>query len=682
MTPTPANRARGGRAHGGAKPSVPRPRGGQSPARPASPSTTIAALAVALVLANVWAYSNSFAGVFLLDDVRSIEQNPNIRALWPLTQAMTAPREVTAWGRPVLSLTLALNYAMAPADARDAFAPDVRGAAPGLTERFLRNVWGYHALNLLIHLGATLALFGVIRRTLLSPRLRERFGAHATWLAWIVSLLWSLHPLQTEAVTYVVQRAESLMGFFCLLAVYCGIRATEGTRVSAWTTAAILSSIVGMGVKVVMVSAPFLILLWGVMFGPRLEPAAAARPRLRGAAWAATCALVLFIAWVVPNPRPVGFGVRGWTAWTYLLTQTAVITHYLRLVVLPSPLILLYTWPMTRSLLEVAPQAALLTSLAALTVVGLVRRHPLGFAGAWFFSILAPTSSVIPLTTEVAAEHRMYLPLAALLTCAVLGAYVLGQRILAGRAMGHRGVKVLAGVAVLTLASWYGTGTFARNRDYSSEQGMWAGLVQNQPGNVRARVSYGIALNHAGRYAEAEAQLREAVDLEEGNAIAQENLGAAEIGQRKFAEAVGHLERALTIMPDYHDAHYNLGLSYAALGRDALAVPHLERALQEQPGDPALLGALARILGSSTDPSLVNRPRAVELSERAVRATSGQDVDALNNLAAAYAGVADFVKAVAAEQAAVVLARAKGRHAEAAELEQRVAMYRSMVRDR
>src|SRR6185369_8786768 len=105
----------------------------------------------------------------------------------------------TVSGRPLVNLSLALNYAISGS-----------------------NVWSYHALNILIHLAAGLVLFGLVRRTL------STFNFQAsTASACAVALLWTLHPLQTESVTYVVQRAESLMGLCYLLTLYGFIRGTE-----------------------------------------------------------------------------------------------------------------------------------------------------------------------------------------------------------------------------------------------------------------------------------------------------------------------------------------------------------------------------------------------------------------------------------------------------------------------
>src|SRR5687768_14114124 len=142
-----------------------------------------------LVAAIVSAYFNSLGAPFVFDDLLAIPENPTIRRLWPLTDVLFPPRGegLSVEGRPVLNLTLAFNYA-------------IGGTA----------VRGYHVVNLAIHSLATLTLFGLLRRTLLLPRLRERFGRDALPLSAIIAVLWSLHPLQTESVTYVIQRAESL----------------------------------------------------------------------------------------------------------------------------------------------------------------------------------------------------------------------------------------------------------------------------------------------------------------------------------------------------------------------------------------------------------------------------------------------------------------------------------------
>ncbi|MBT7702373.1 MAG: hypothetical protein HN700_18950, partial [Verrucomicrobia bacterium] len=205
-----------------------------------------------LMVAGVLAYWNSFDGVFLFDDFASIRDNPYIRVLWPLSRSMSLPLSdtgLTVDGRPLLSLSFALNHWL--------FGPEP---------------WGYHLVNLLIHLTAGLLLFGIVRRTLELPQFRERYAQSGTWLALASALIWLVHPLQTESVTYIVQRAESLMGMLFLLTLYCAIRGFTGAKCGRWYLAAVLVCACGMGVKEIMFSAPLLVLLYDYIFNDGLAP--------------------------------------------------------------------------------------------------------------------------------------------------------------------------------------------------------------------------------------------------------------------------------------------------------------------------------------------------------------------------------------------------------------------------
>ncbi|OLC83840.1 MAG: hypothetical protein AUH72_03445 [Acidobacteria bacterium 13_1_40CM_4_65_8] len=187
------------------------------------------------------AYASSFAGVFVFDDGPAIADNPHIHHLWPLSTAMAAPPDSTVSGRPIVSLTLALNYALTP------------------------DLWGYHAVNLAIHVLAALTPFGIVRRTL-ATGVRHVSDTSLTPLALCIALLWAVHPLQTSAVTYVVQRAESLMGLFHLLTLYCAIRAIDGPW---WIVAALVACALGMATKESMVTAPLIVVAWDWFFAPQ-----------------------------------------------------------------------------------------------------------------------------------------------------------------------------------------------------------------------------------------------------------------------------------------------------------------------------------------------------------------------------------------------------------------------------
>jgi len=161
---------------------------------------TIAAAAV-IILAGAISYSNSFGGTYIFDDTTSIPKNPYIRSLWPIWDAMKGPSQQTVDGRPILCLSLAINYKISGLD-----------------------VWSYHLVNLLIHLGCGLLLYGIVRRTLLTEKLAGTFGRAAWPLALVVAVIWLVHPLNTGSVTYMIQRAESLMGLFYLATLYLAIR--------------------------------------------------------------------------------------------------------------------------------------------------------------------------------------------------------------------------------------------------------------------------------------------------------------------------------------------------------------------------------------------------------------------------------------------------------------------------
>jgi hypothetical protein len=500
------------------------PPGGAS--RPPRERFLTLALTAVIVAAGVLAYANSFAGVFVLDDVRAIVRNPTIRTLWPISVPLSPPSESTAAGRPVSNLSFALSYAT--------------GAEPA----------SFHAGNLIVHLAAALALFGVVRRTLLSHRMRDRFEAAAVWLALAVALLWVVHPLHTSAVTYIVQRVESLMGLFYLLTLYCAIRASEGLKRRWWAAAAVVGSAAGMGTKETMVTAPLMVALWDYLFGGREEGRLAGiRWRLVGAL-ATTWILLAFLVW--RDFRAPSVDLSPATIWLYLRTQAEVVAHYLRLAFYPSPLVFLYDWPLVPAPIWMAWQAALLAALVALTAAGIWKRHPAAFPGAWFFLILAPSSSVLPIVTEVAAEHRMYLPLAA-----VIAAVVVGIHLAVTRFMGHW--TRAAAVALIAAAGALGTVTFARNAVYASAEGLWADTVARRPEDPRPRVAYGEALARAGRVSEAESQLWRAIELAPGDPTARVRLGSVLAQQSRYEQAAAQFNAALALKPGDVDALRFLG---------------------------------------------------------------------------------------------------------------------------
>lgn len=494
------------------------------------------------------AYHNSFGGAFVFDDGPAIVGNPSIRRLWPVTDVLFPRLEdggVTVSGRPLVNLSLAINYSVG----REA-------------------VVGYHAMNLLIHAAAGLLLFGVVCRTLLQPAVAPKFGASAQPLAWGIAALWLVHPLQTAAVTYIVQRAESLMGLCYLLTLYAFIRAGAAPKPVRWLTLSFVACLAGMACKEVMATAPLMVLLYDRTF---VAGSFGEAWRRRGRYYGALAATWLVLAWLVAGTAgrggTAGFGIEV-SSWTYALTQTQAIVHYLRLVIWPHPLVFDHGVATVEGLADVWWQVMLLIVLAAGVAIAVVRRPAWGFIGAWFFVLLAPSSSFVPVATQTMAEHRMYLALAAPLVLLVLGAHAW---------LGRRTWPVCALLVVVG-----GALTVNRNADYATAHGLWADTLAKRPGNARAHHNLGLAEQARGRLREAEGHLRDAIALAPGTAEPLYNLALVLTRMERTGEAIAAYREALRFDPDHAAAHNNLANLLLAAGQSAEAGRHYAEAVRAQ----------------------------------------------------------------------------------------------------
>ncbi|MBN1866953.1 tetratricopeptide repeat protein [Candidatus Sumerlaeota bacterium] len=549
-----------------------------------------------IVLAAIAAYHNSLSVPFVFDDRWSIVDNPSIRDLWT-TEVLSPPRLSATIGRPLVNVSLAANFALG-----------------GM------RVWGYHVFNLAVHVCAGLALFGLVRRTLLRPGTPARFSNAATRLAFLAALLWVVHPLQTESVTCVIQRAESMVGLFYLLTLYCFVRSAESPRRGLWQTLAVLACLLGMASKELMVSAPLIVLLYDRTFVAGSFREAWARRRrfylCLAATWIPLACLVVGMGGT--RNRAAGFGT-GVAWWQYALTQCKAIVLYLRLCFWPHPLIVDYGNDLVKNPAVVAPDMAALVALIAATLVALVRRPAWGFVGAWFFVILAPSSSVVPLATQTIAEHRMYLPVASVVVSVVLYAQVL---------LGRR-----SWIVVLIVATILGALTIRRNDDYRTEIAIWCDTLAKRPDNARAHSNLGGALIRAHCFQEAIEAFREALRLDpeyyparHGWGVALQRMGRTPAAAEQFEaalrlrrvtgqahaqilvdlgialaemggleEGVRRFEESLRIDPKSDSARNNLGVVLVRLGRLREAEAQIAEALRLNPDNPEAQANLDRI---------------------------------------------------------------------------------------
>ncbi|HXJ79901.1 MAG TPA: tetratricopeptide repeat protein, partial [Candidatus Methylomirabilis sp.] len=361
-----------------------------------------------------------------------------------------------------------------------------------------------------------------------------------------------------------------------------------------WYLAAVIACALGMGAKEVMVTAPVMVFLYDRLFVSR-----SLRHLIRQrwgfyAGLAATWVVLIVVLAVLRSERQMVL-IEDLGPWRYALTQFGVIVHYLRLSYWPSSLVLDYLWPLAHGVSSILPWAIIVLALIGATVWALLRGNWVGFWGAWFFLILAPTSSVVPIA-DAAFEHRMYLSLAAVVVLSVIGGYELMRW--AGRRFSvpdHVQGWVAVGL-VLSVIAVLGALTIRRNEDYRSELAINRDVVAKRPDNPRGHNNLGLALNTLGQAAEAEDHFRTAVRLRPDVAEAQANLGAALLRRRQVDQAIVHLSEATRLKPALPEPHRDLGLALIERGDVQGAIRQFGLLLQLRPDDVNARSELASAL--------------------------------------------------------------------------------------
>ena len=506
---------------------------------------------VVLTVGAAAVYSNSFHVPFVFDDWGAVVRNPTLHSLWPPWGVLRPPAGgFTTTGRPLLNLSLALNY-----------------AAGGLVPL------GYHLVNLALHVLAALTLLGWLRRTFSTdPR--------AVPMAFAAALVWALHPLQTEAVTYISQRAESQMALCYLLTVYW-FRVGCDRGQSRWLMLSALACLCGMATKEVMASAPVIVLCYDRTF---VAGSFAAAWRQRRSYYLGLAATWLVLAGEIAAGQSrggtIGFGLGiSWV--NYLVVQCCAVTHYLRLALWPRPLVFDYGLAPAFHPLAFAVLAALLVvSLAGAALWAFARGRAAGFWGLWFFAILAPTS-LVPGNRQTWAEHRMYL---ALVPLAVLFGWLLMRR---------RQAWTWPAVGIVGVA--LGAATFARNRDYRSNRSLWTDTAAKRPENAFAQYNLGEDLLRTGEYPAAEAALRRAIALNSGYAEAHNNLGTVFAQTGRAVAAQAEFVLAARLKPGDAEIRNNAANALLAEGKWDPAEAEYRAAIADDPAFATPHNGLAQV---------------------------------------------------------------------------------------
>jgi tetratricopeptide (TPR) repeat protein len=427
---------------------------------------------------------------------------------------------------------------------------------------------------------------------------------------------------------------------------------------------------------------------------------------------------VVLLATVVAIQRGAGAVavVTTISPMTYFLSEFKVLIHYLKLSFYPVGLSCDYGWKPTSSLSEVLPYAIPILMLQGATLWGLYRRKPQAFLGAWFFGILAVTSSIMPIP-DLIFEHRMYLSLAAVVTAVVLGADWLSlwlvQRFGFDLAGDGRWVRSVGLVVVTLLVTGLGLLTVRRNMDYKSSLVLWTDTINKQPQCARAHINLGKLLVEQGLENQGIVYFREGLKVLPESAEGHINMGWALLNLGRAEEAKEHLLIALAQYPDAL-ASYNLGMAYLKLGEVENAVEQLSKSVEMQPGlsrthyllgvalakqgrgeealrcfnealqiDASYVDALnekALLLIGRANPSVRNPEEAMVCARKAVTLSKERYGKSLDVLAQVYADAGRYGEAIkAAQQASLsLLARQDAEFAQASAA--RLHLYREKLK--
>jgi tetratricopeptide (TPR) repeat protein len=615
---------------------------------------------------------------FIFDDFNSIQTNETIVSLWPLWSAeppfgpLNTPRSAPTTSRPIVNLSFALNYWFGEL-----------------------NPTGYRWVNIALHICSAVLLAAIVRRTLKLPYFEGRFDGTAEWLALAAALLWALHPLQTESVICATQRTELMMAFFYLGTLYCSLRywtARTNERQTlqpksergigrllyvssaSWLILATLSCLAGMGSKEVMVSAPLMVLLFERTF------VAGSLAKALRQSWPLYCGLAggwLLLLWLhagTPHHESAGFqlGVSGPQWW---LTQTKVLLMYLKLVFWPWPLLIHYDMPyldsFAKSWMYVIPVAL----LGLGTLYLLWRNHPVGYLGTAAFAILSPTL-VIPIPTEVAAERRMYLALAAIVAIVVVGGYCLmlrlAERTNARRAASYPQTAIWTMVVLtLVVGAVFTAVSMRRLLAYENELILWQEVVHHQPHDYMGHLNMGVQLFNAGNVTEAMSRYREALRLRPDSSQVHYNVGLALMQLNKPREAVDEFREAVRLHPPSSRLTNNLGVALFTAGQYDEAIEAFRDTIEIEPdmwrAHDNLGNALTRV-GRYAE-AIDCFTRALSLNPLAL--------DVHGRLANAQAKADQPAAAIATVEKALQLAQEHGDMATAEKLQARLAEYRA-----
>ncbi|MDH4320429.1 MAG: tetratricopeptide repeat protein [Desulfobulbaceae bacterium] len=611
-----------------------------------------------LATATTLLYAGTLQAPFVFDDFHSIVDNPEIKfSRLTLANLATAATQSHASHRWLPNLSFALNY-----------------LAQGT------NVIGYHLVNICIHFLTGITAYLLFLSTLRLPRIR-RPGLPAEEIAFLAALLWLVHPIQTNAVTYIVQRMTSMMTLFYLLSLLCyakgRLETTSPGRRNAFFAGSLITGVMALFSKENAAMLPIMILAYEYFF----IPADRHRKTILKGAGVAVFILALGLGWLFLGDDPFtairnGYQDRDFTLPERLLTEPRIVFHYLSLLALPLPsrLNINHDFPISHALLAPPQTIIALLGLAGLILLGshLFKKEQrlASFAILWFLANLVIESTVIAL--ELLFEHRLYLPSLFLFPAALTWLYSLPRP---SRAQ----ARAIASACILLLCIL----TWQRNTTWASATSLWADVVQKSPALARGHVNLGRALMAERQYPLAEQHLHRAMAIEPDDSRAYLALAAlhneqkrypaalatataaltkkhadaanirlvmaiAHLKMRDIRQALAEIDQALAVAPQSTDAYTAQGIAFGLAGRPRQAEEALRKAIALDPRN----GHAYLNLGITYDRQQ-RFPEAITAIETALASGNADQAEAHNNLGIIYWEMKDYEQSIRHAQTAI-----------------------------
>ncbi len=503
-----------------------------------------------IILLILIAYSNVIKGEFVFDDYTIIDNGQFIINEEGFLSIKGIISNLFSGARPLTAFTFWLNYLISgPIEVT------------------------FHLTNIIIHIFTFISIFFFVKILL-----KDAAFPSPEIIACLIAATWALHPLQTEAVSYIVQRSEALASLFYILTLISFLKSVDnkGNKASYWWFVGILCFFLGWLSKPIIITVPIVFLLYVLYFrkGNQFKKALYVFSPLILFALVGGILLVLNIS----HAKSVGFSIKGLGIKEYLITQMRVMWSYLRLIFIPIGQNADRDFPVFKNLSD--PQV--LISMFALFILIFIAIYtgiknkfsPYGrlfsFGILWFFIILAPTSSIIPLK-DVIFEHRLYLPMLGIIISSVVVLYKLaGEK------------RTIATVSVVVLLLSFAT--YKRNFVWQNRLAFWSDVAKKSPQKARAHNNYGKALYERGQYEEAKKEFLRAIELKKDLTDAYINLGIYYLELRKdLDKATNYFKKVLKFNPNHPKAHYFLGSIYFRKNDVSKAEKHLKIAIDLSP---------------------------------------------------------------------------------------------------